>query len=82
MIEARLIAIIPNPLKQEVDAMKPEEAVAIIEQGIKKPPKPRRVSPPASAFPPPVLDRGLEEAAVRRELDDAIEVVPKASQRF
>lgn len=64
---------------QEVDAMKPEEAVAIIEQGISKPPKARRVAPPPpSSFPQPVLDRGTGGGDAGL-LDDAIEVVPKAT---
>lgn len=62
--------------------MKPEEAVAIIEQGISKPPKARRVSPPPSPFPQPVLDRGVGGGKAGGMLDDVIEVVPKATQRL
>jgi hypothetical protein len=74
-----------RPKPQEVDGMKPEEALAIIEQGIKKPPKPRRVAPTAGApYPAPVLDRGLQ--LLKRDAAEAdgavVEVVPKATERL
>jgi len=69
--------------QQEVDGMKPEEALSLIEQGIRKPPKPRRVAPASS--PQPILDRGLGLGFGGKEEEEeemVVDVKPKASERF
>lgn len=62
--------------------MKPEQAVAIIEQGIKKPPKPRRVASPSpsSSMPRAVLDRGGGLDFGGGGGDDIVEVVKVSRQ--
>ncbi len=58
----------------------------MIEQGIRKPPKPRRVAPASS--PQPILDRGLglgfggKEEEEEEDAGMVVDVKPKASERF
>eukprot|EP00624_Nannochloropsis_granulata_P006091 evm.model.NODE_44083_length_9951_cov_18.320570.3 len=64
-----------NYSRKEVDAMKPEYALDLIQRGIKKAPKPRRVAP----YPPPdfvpVLDRGEKDGGGKGEMEENGEVI-------
>jgi len=68
-----------NYSRKEVDGMKPEYALDLIQREVKKPPKPRRVVPyPAPEFVP-VLDRGEEKEGGREEEGEVIEVFSSSS---
>jgi hypothetical protein len=68
-----------NYSRKEVDGMKPEYALDLIERGIKKPPKPRRVAPYPPAEFVPVLDRGEEEKEGGREEEGGVIEVRSSS---
>ncbi|EWM28455.1 hypothetical protein Naga_100710g3 [Nannochloropsis gaditana] len=63
-----------NYSRKEVDRMKPEQAWAVIQSGVKKAPKPRRLAP----YPPldlaPVLDREEEGGEEGGKEGEVIEV--------